>query len=187
MLDGAFFREKFSQALIYSDYVATGDDEQRRRWVRAYSTTRLDPQQLATVGAFGRKMHVLVISGIWCGDCVVQGPMLERIGEANPQRLGIRFIDRDFDSILSGHFRMNEGTRVPTAIFLSEDFAFCGAYGDRTLSRYRSIGQRQLGIATGAGSEDQDNADTLQEWINEFERIQWMLRLSPRLREKNGD
>jgi hypothetical protein len=30
-------------------------------------------------------------------------------------------------------------------------------------------------------------AATLQEWLNEFERIQLMLRISPRLRQKYGD
>lgn len=187
MLDGAFYREKFSQAQPYNTYVATGDDEQRRRWARTYSTIGIDPQQKATINTFSRKMYVLVISGIWCGDCVAQGPMLARIAEVNSPLQEVRFIDRDQDKTLSGSFLMNDGTRVPTAIFLSEDFTFCGAYGDRTLTRYRSIGQRQLGIATGSTSEEQDTADTLQEWINEFERIQWMLRLSPRLREKYGD
>jgi hypothetical protein len=26
-----------------------------------------------------------------------------------------------------------------------------------------------------------------QDWLDIFERVQWMLRLSPRLREKHGD
>jgi hypothetical protein len=26
-----------------------------------------------------------------------------------------------------------------------------------------------------------------QDWLNEFERIQWLLRLSPRLRQLHGD
>jgi hypothetical protein len=26
-----------------------------------------------------------------------------------------------------------------------------------------------------------------QDWLNEFERVQWILRLSPRLRQAHGD
>ena len=26
-----------------------------------------------------------------------------------------------------------------------------------------------------------------QDWLNEFERVQWLLRLSPRLRQRHGD
>jgi len=30
-------------------------------------------------------------------------------------------------------------------------------------------------------------AQVTQDWLNEFERVQWLLRLSPRLRQKHGD
>jgi hypothetical protein len=30
-------------------------------------------------------------------------------------------------------------------------------------------------------------AQIVQDWLNEFERVQWMLRLSPRLRKIHGD
>ena len=35
------------------------------------------------LGGFTREMKVLVISGIWCGDCVAQGPLLHHIASAN--------------------------------------------------------------------------------------------------------
>jgi hypothetical protein len=75
-------------------------------------------------------------------------------------------------------------------LFLSDHFHDCGQYGDRTLSKYRYMARTQLGPAcpTGIGGQDQDLlAAVTQEWLNEFERIQLMLRLSPRLREKHGD
>jgi hypothetical protein len=48
----------------------------------------------------------------------------------------------------------------------------------------------QLGAACpiGIAPPDADEvAATLQDWLNEFERIQLMLRLSPRLRRKHDD
>ena len=30
-------------------------------------------------------------------------------------------------------------------------------------------------------------AQVTQDWLNEFDRVQWLLRLSPRLRQKHGD
>jgi hypothetical protein len=75
-------------------------------------------------------------------------------------------------------------------VFASEDNTVCSIFGDRTLSRYRGLARRQL----GAGCElpwapipADASAEVLQEWLNEFERVQWMLRLSTRLRQKHGD
>ena len=91
---------------------------------------------------------------------------------------------------LSGRFPNNAFADVPTVLFMAEDFEFCGIYGDRTISRYRAIASRQLGPAcpVGIAPPDKDEmAATLQDWVNEFERVQLMLRLSARLRQKHGD
>jgi hypothetical protein len=73
---------------------------------------------------------------------------------------------------------------------MSEDFEFVSLLGDRTLSRYRAMAARSLGAACplpGAPLPDDELAATLSEWVGEFERVQLLLRLSPRLRQKHGD
>jgi thiol-disulfide isomerase/thioredoxin len=180
----------FDAALPYAHYVATGTAEQQRRWQQVYDATALTPDQSALVAGFVREMKVLVVSGIWCGDCVQQCPLLARIAEANPAKVVVRFVDRDEKKALSSRLRINGGDRVPVALFLAEDFEPCAAFGDRTLNRYRAMAVRQLGAAcpTGILAPDVDElAATLRDWLNEFERVQLMLRLSGRLRGKYGD
>lgn len=44
------------------------------------------------------------------------------------------------------------------------------------------------GCATGiVKSADPVQAQIVQDWLNEFERVQWILRLSPRLRKLHND
>ena len=79
---------------------------------------------------------------------------------------------------------------MPVVIFMSEDFAPCGVFGDRTLARYRAVASRQLGVAcevAWAKNSDEELHATLADWLDEFERVQWMLRLSSRLRALHGD
>jgi hypothetical protein len=186
----AFLSEKFNAALPYDRYVLTGTDEQQRRWRQVYDAARLTAAQRELVAGFTRPMHVLIVSGIWCGDCVQQCPLPQRVAEANPAAVRLRLLDRDEHKDLSSQLRINGGDRVPVALFLAEDFELCAAFGDRSLSRYRALARKQLGAAcrTGIGGPDTDElAATLQDWLNEFERIQLMLRISPRLRQKHGD
>jgi hypothetical protein len=73
---------------------------------------------------------------------------------------------------------------------MAEDCEFVGLYGDRTLSRYRAVAARQTGAACelpGAEAPRDEMDATMADWVNEFERVQLLLRLSPRLREKHGD
>jgi thiol-disulfide isomerase/thioredoxin len=189
-MDAQFLRSQFEQALAYNAYLKTGSDEQQRRWTQVYEAAKLlDPQKVLLSG-FLRQMNVFVISGIWCGDCVQQCPLIERIAEGAPEKITLRYVDRDQHKELSSKLRINGGDRVPVVLFLAEDFELCGVYGERTLSRYRAIARRQLGAScpTGIGAPDQDElAATLGDWLNEFERMQLLLRISPRLRQKYGD
>jgi thiol-disulfide isomerase/thioredoxin len=190
MLTVDFLSGKFSQALSYADYVGSGKPEHQQRWQQFYDRVRLADVQRTLIQSFTRQMNVLVISGTWCGDCIQQVPFLQRIAEANPQRIDARYMDRDIHKDLSQQLRINAGDRVPVVVFMAEDFEFCAMAGDRTLSRYRAIAQRQLGAScsTGIIPPDQDEVVlTLADWVNEFERVQLMLRLSPRLRQKYGD
>jgi thiol-disulfide isomerase/thioredoxin len=189
-VNAAFLNDKFNAALPYDRYVATGTPEQHRRWKQVYDAALLTPEQRRLVAGFVRDMRVLVLSGIWCGDCVQQCPLLQRIADANPERIGVRFVDRDEHRDLTEQVRINGGDRVPVVLFLAEDMEFCAAFGDRTLNRYRALAARQLGPScpTGIVTPGADElAATLQDWLDECERVQLMLRLSARLRQEHGD
>jgi thioredoxin-like negative regulator of GroEL len=189
-MNASFLAGQFAAALPYDGYVATGTEEHQRRWKQVYDATKLSTHQQQLIASFSRQVNVLVVSGIWCGDCVQQCPLMEKIAQANPKRIALRLVDRDVHKELSSQLKINAGDRVPVVLFLAEDHELCGVFGERTLSRYRAIARKQLGASCeiAIAPPDQDElAATLQEWLNEFERIQLMLRISPRLRQKHGD
>lgn len=190
MIDVKSVAGKFEAALSYDNYVATGTEEQRRRWRQVYDAARLTSNQRELAASFTREMRVLIVSGIWCGDCVQQCPLMQRIAEANPAKIHLRLLDRDEHKELSSRLKINGGDRVPVVVLAAEDFEVCAVAGDRTLARYRQLARKLLGAACpiAIGPPDADEmAATLGDWVGEFERVQWMLRLSTRLRQKHGD
>ena len=70
-------------------------EEQQRRWRRGYEAAKRTADQTRLLGAFRREMKLLVVSGVWCGDCVEQVPLLQRLAEANPAKVELRLVDRD--------------------------------------------------------------------------------------------
>jgi thiol-disulfide isomerase/thioredoxin len=190
MTRSSYVSDQFASALPYDRYLHTGTDEQQRRWTQVYEAARLTDAQHQLVAGFVRDMKILVFSGIWCGDCVEQCPLIYRIAEANPSKIDLRFIERLRDGELAPELRINGGNRVPVVQFLSEDNAWCATAGDRTINRYRAIARRKLGplCPTGIVPPDKEELDaTLGDWMNEVERVQLMLRLTPRLRQKYQD
>lgn len=190
MVNAKELRPHFEAAKPYDAYVATGTASQQESWKRIHDQSRLTAEQRTLVAAFTRRMPVLVLSGVWCGDCVQQCPLIARIAEANPAMIDLRFVDRDEHHELADQVKICGGHRVPTAIFMAEDFEFVSLLGDRTLSRYRAIASRQLGPSCplpGAPVPPEEMAATTQDWVDEFERAHLLLRLSPRLRQRHGD
>ncbi len=178
----------FESGLAYDAYLAT-DPSRAPAWRIAESQSHLTALQQSLLNSFTRRMPVLVLSGVWCGDCAQQGPMLQSIACASPC-IDLRWIDRDAHPDLRDLVRICGGHRVPTVLWMAEDFEFVSLLGDRTLPRYRAVASRQLGPACpmpGALLPADEAAATLQAWLDEFERVQLILRLSGRLRQLHGD
>ena len=190
MINASYLADQFASALPYERYVHTGNEEQQRRWKQVYDAARLSDPQKALVAGFVRDMKILIFSGIWCGDCVQQCPLIHRIVEANPAKIALRFVERPRETELAPELRINAGSRVPVVVFLSEDNEWCATAGDRTITRYRALAHARLGplCPTGIVAPEKDELDaTLADWLNEVERVQLMLRLTPRLRQKYQD
>jgi len=184
------FNAKFEDGLPYAGFLEKyGTPDQRQRWQSVYDQVQINEAQTELLQGFVREMKVLVTAGTWCGDCVNQCPIFAKFEDAN-SRIRVRFFDRDDEPELAQALSLCGAPRVPSLLFLSEDGYVCGRYGDRTLSKYRRMASEQLGAACPTGiqvpGDDLLQAVT-QEWLDEFERIQLMLRTSGRLRQLHGD
>jgi thiol-disulfide isomerase/thioredoxin len=190
MLTPDLLRASFEKGLGYDQYVASGSLDQQQSWRAFGAKVALTPAQQELLAAMARRLNILVISGTWCGDCVQQVPMLDAIARANPKTLQLRLVDRDEHKGLSDAVKICGGNRVPTVLFLNEDFEFLGLYGDKSLSRLRAQAQKALGAACmlpGASVASDELGATLQDWVSEVERAHLIARLSPRLRQRYGD
>ena len=184
------FLKKWPAGLNYTDFLNRyASVDQRSRWDFVYRQVALTDAEKTLLSSFQRDMMVVVVAGAWCGDCIQQCPMFEAFAKQSP-RLQIRYFDRDDHGDLADSLSICGGRRVPSVLFLAEDGAPCGRYGDRTLAKYRDSASSLMGASCPTGLVPQEKSlqsAVLQEWLDQFERVQLMLRLSPRLRQKHGD
>jgi thiol-disulfide isomerase/thioredoxin len=182
--------DKFTAGLPLPEFLAKyGTDADRAKWARATEQTQITDAQKTLLAKFTRRTNVLVLAGAWCGDCAAQCPILERFAEAAPV-IVTHYIDRDEHADAQAALKINGGNRVPVAVFFSEDGFEVARYGERMLARYRQLVEQLTGESCGTGivkGSDPIQLQIVQDWLNEFERVQWMLRLSPRLRKLHND
>ncbi len=184
------FMQRWEQGLSYGAFLDRyATPEQRRRWDDLHAQVALTPTQQSLLQGFRREMLVMIVAGAWCGDCIQQCPILDHFARQT-SRIQIRYFDRDDHGDLADALSICGGRRVPSVLFLSEEGSPCGRYGDRTLAKYRDMTATLEGAACPTGLVAPDRsllANVTQNWLDEFERVQLMLRLSPRLRQKHGD
>lgn len=182
--------EKFLAGLSYTDFLARyGTEVHRQRWHQVHEQVHLTEAQRLLLGSFTRKMKVLCLAGAWCGDCISQCPIFEHFAAAAPV-IEMRYLDRDDHPDVQKELQINGGNRVPVVVFFSEDGFEVARYGERTLSQYRQMMRDLAGPSCPTGilaPGDFLLAAVTQDWLDEFERVQWLLRLSPRLRQVHGD
>ena len=183
--------KKYQDGLPYQEFLTKfGTADQMTGWGNYRAQVQLSDSQLELLKSFSREIHVLCMAGVWCGDCVQQCPIFDVFEEA-ASTIHIRYVDRDEDAELKEALTICGGARVPQVVFFNEDGQVLGRNGDRTLSRYRAMAATQIGAACPTGilgdSGDPVLKGVVQDWLNEFERMHLICRLSPRLRQKHND
>jgi hypothetical protein len=172
-MNAALLRVAHDAGLRWDEYLATAP-EKAAAWRRVHAQVALDERQRRLLSLFTRRMPVLCMSGIWCGDCAQQGPLLQRIAEGSPC-IDLRFVDRDEQPALAREITVNAGARVPVVLFMAEDHAPVSVMGDRTLTRYRALAARTLDGPScprpGAAAPGDELRGMLQDWLDEFERV----------------
>lgn len=184
MLPYAFYTE----ALPYEEFLSEhGSPADRARWDRTRNAVELTETRVELLKKFVRETHILVLAGAWCGDCAANCPLFERFAEVAPV-LKPRYLDRDAFPEAQKELQINGGNRVPVVVFFSEDGVEVSRFGERTLTTYRRMVAQATGEVCGSGVIGKDElSGVVQDWLDEVERVQWILRLSPRLRRLHGD
>lgn len=186
-----FWRDHFEKSESYEGYLDASDEIHADKWREmARTIPALADEDRDRLRGHGRRVNVLVYSGVWCGDCVRQGPMLARLAEAVGDELDLRFIDREASAALGDELRILGAMRVPVVVFLTEDFHEIGRFGDRLLTVYRAKCARELGEACSTGlfaPPPEELRAELAEWTDILERMLRMARLAPPLRARHGD
>jgi thiol-disulfide isomerase/thioredoxin len=158
-------------------------------WAGNRDGIQLSTAQTDLLGKFVRETNVMVLAAAWCGDCASQCPIFERFAAVAPT-LKVRYLERDQYPEARDALKINGGQRIPVCVFFSEDGQEVARFGERTLTQYRNLVEKQTGESCSTGlmiGNDPVQQGIVQDWLNEFERVQWILRLSPRLRQKHGD
>jgi thiol-disulfide isomerase/thioredoxin len=184
-----FWRKHFEAGMTLESFRKSGKPEEAALWKeRADRTPELTKEQITRLEGYNRELNILVYAGTWCGDCSRQAPMLKKLADAAGEKVKLRLVDRESSKELQDELRLVGGLRVPVVVFMTEDFWEVGRFGERLLHVYRSKAAREIGRGMDEGVLSPHALEKeMSDWLDIFERMLLMVRLSPPLRKRHGD
>ena len=183
-----FWKQHWEMARSYESFLESSKPEEVARWRDSESRIKMSDEQVKKLEGHNRVLRILFYCGSWCLDCARAGPILNKLVETAGPKVEMRLIDREASEDLKDELRILGATRVPVAVFLTEDFWEVARVGDRTLSVYRSKMARDVGRGLDQGIlSPQAKHRELEEWLDVVERALIMVRIAPFLRKRHGD
>ena len=120
----------FKKGLTAAEYInsMTQNKEEMLSIYEQFSLTAEDKSKLEELGT--QNLRAIVLTEDWCGDALLNNPILMRVGEAAGMEL--RFVLRDKNLELMDQYLTNGTSRaIPIFIFLNEEGSEVAVWGPR--------------------------------------------------------
>ena len=115
--------------LTLDEYIA-GMKMNQSHMTRRLASVRLSPEEQDAFGRYAGLLHVLVMTEDWCGDALMNLPIVARIAETLPGA-DLRVFVRTAAPELNAYYTGRGVTRIPVVSFLRQDFSELGAWVER--------------------------------------------------------
>jgi hypothetical protein len=99
--------------------------------LRRLKTVKLSQTELEMLINYDRPIHALVMTEDWCGDSLMNLPILVRMAEAARQ-MDVRIFPRHEWTELDAYFHERGIIHIPVFLFLDDDFKEIGVWVERS-------------------------------------------------------
>ncbi|MFS0576949.1 thioredoxin family protein [Sporosarcina sp. 179-K 3D1 HS] len=108
-----------------------------------------------------KQPNLLVITEDWCGDAMMNNPVLRRISEA--ALLDVRTVYRDEDPALIDRYLTNGGRSIPIYLLLDQNGEVLGKWGPRAASIQEYVMELRQGLPPADSTDFQEKQKALIE------------------------
>lgn len=121
------YKELMNIGCSFEEFINQDKDINRDKTVEIYEAIELDNKLIDRVKAVENIFYILVFAEIWCPDCMINVPALQKINDINPN-IAISILPRDgYEEYLSP-YKIGGKVKIPTFLILNEKFDIIGTF-----------------------------------------------------------
>lgn len=122
-------QQYFEQGISMAEYMDRMKTNLKEGSFEIYNNFPIDENDELIALLKEKKPHILAITEDWCGDAMLNNPIIRKIAEA--AQLDIRCVYRDEDTDLIDRYLTNGGRAIPIYLFLDQNGQVIGKWGPR--------------------------------------------------------
>jgi alkyl hydroperoxide reductase subunit AhpF len=117
----------FKKGISFMEFVNKDKDTYKERTLEIYNDIELDEALQQEIKKVHELVNILVVAEIWCPDCMINVPALQKMTEINPNFV-ISIVAREGNEAFMDNYKMNGKIKVPTFVIMDKDFKTLGAF-----------------------------------------------------------
>jgi len=122
-------QQYFEESMTMAEYMEQMTTNLKEPSFKIYENFKVNPEDEVFQLLKAKKLHILAITEDWCGDAMLNNPVIRKIAEEAD--LEIRCAFRDADTDLIDRYLTNGGRGIPIYLFLNAQGEVVGKWGPR--------------------------------------------------------
>ncbi|TCO69706.1 thioredoxin family protein [Marinisporobacter balticus] len=117
----------FKEGLSFIEFVNRDKDAYKEKTLEIYDTIMIDEILEKEIKAVNQLINVLVFAEIWCPDCMINVPALQKIVDINPN-FAISIVSREGNEMFMDNYKVSGKPKIPTFVIMDKDFHALGDF-----------------------------------------------------------
>jgi len=123
-------QEIFEKGISFMEFVNQDEDAYKEKTIEIYEQISIDENLENEIKSVKEVINVLAFAEIWCPDCMINVPALQKMGDQNPN-FKLSIVSREGNESYMEAYKVGGKPKIPTFVFLNDKFEAMGVFVER--------------------------------------------------------
>lgn len=123
-------KELFKTGITFEEFVNKDSNSYREKTLEIYNKIDFHEVNYHRIEKIEKKINILICAEIWCPDCMINVPVLEKMRETN-KNISISIVEKAGNEEYFKYFNEEDVLKIPTFVFFDEEFKILGSFIER--------------------------------------------------------
>lgn len=119
--------ELYNKGVSFEEFVNKDKGTYKEKTLEIFNNIDFNEELINSLKRINKKVRVLVCAELWCPDCMINVPVLEKMRLYN-NNIDISIVGREGNEDFFSKFSSTESVKIPTFVFYDEKFNELGSF-----------------------------------------------------------